>query len=193
MRPGPSSTDSPPSSSSSPPPWGPGIRSGPGLGIRATVPARTDPARYRRLQSDMQRAADSYLAVLSQLNDVEPPVLRHRSVRRRTGRGAERLDLPDVAPGGRSSARIWLHNTTSAAAVRRAGPGFPRWSITPATRFPADAVTFVPDERRPPRRRASSGRSWWSSTSVRMRLPGTYHGQVLVERLPDVVFPLTVQ
>ena len=71
----------------------------------------------RALQSDMQRAADAYLAILGQLNEAglrfldatrwwEPAALEQGDLR-----------LPDVAPGGRASARLWLHNTTASPAT----------------------------------------------------------------------------
>ena len=88
-------------------------------------------------QSDMQRAAAAYVGLLGQLNEAalgfldasrwfdatrwwEPPEREQGDLR-----------LPDVAPGGRASARLWLHNTTASAAVDLR-PWCPGWPATPA-------------------------------------------------------------
>ncbi len=152
---------------------------------------RVDPSSSRHLQSTMERAADSYFAVLSQLSDVARQYFDTSQSGTGPGGDADSLDLPPVAPGGRSSARLWLHNTSSAAAVGLR-PWIPSLVNHAGRSLPADAVTFVP---------ASVARlEADSSTSIVVVLevgddvlPGTYHGQILVERLADVVFPVTVQ
>ena len=149
-----------------------------------------DPGGHRRLRSDMQRAVDSYLSVLGQLNDV---ALRYLDTTRSdTGPGGDTdgLDLPDVAPGGRSSAMLWIHNTTSAM-VFDLRPWIPSLVDHAGRSLPSGAVTLVP--ARVDRLDAESSRQIVVTVDIDPEaLPGTYHGQILVERLPDVVFPLTV-
>jgi hypothetical protein len=170
-----------------------GDRGAAGEGARAPAPPfhlRADPGAYRRLQSDMQRAADSYLAVLGQLNELALQYLDTSRSDTGAGQDADGLDLPEVAPGGRSSARLWLHNTTSTAAVGLR-PWIPSLVNHAGRSLPAGAVTFVPagvDHLE-----ADSSRAIVVVLDVGDdALPGTYHGQILVERLPDVVFPLSV-
>jgi len=151
---------------------------------------RADPGGYRRLQSDVQRAADSYFAVLGQLSDVALQYFDMSRSDTAPPGDADGLDLPAVAPGGRSSARLWLHNTTSAAADGLR-PWIPSLVDHAGGSLPAGAVTFVP---------ATVGHLDAESSSAIVvvldvgddALPGTYHGQILIEHLPDVVFPLTV-
>jgi hypothetical protein len=162
-----------------------------GTGDRPAVHLGADGDTYRRLQSDMRRSADSYLSVLSQLNDLS---LRFFDVARPAGGsegGSERLDLPDVGPGGRTSARMWLHNTTPSpvTGVRVFTPGLTSHA---GNGLPSGAVSFVPDRIE----HLGAGESREILVAVRPGdavPPGTYHGQVLVERLPDAAFPLTVR
>ena len=151
---------------------------------------RADPGGYRRLQTDVQRAADSYFAVLGQLNELALQYFDTSRFDAGPGRVADGLDLPAVAPGGRSSARLWLHNTTSAAAVGLR-PWIPSLVNHAGGSLPADAVTFVPA--------GVDHLDADSSIAIVVvldvgddALPGTYHGQILIERLPDVVYPLSV-
>ncbi len=171
-----------------------GDRVSDGGGARGSAPPfrlHTDPGSYRRLQSEMQRAADSYFAVLSQLNDVALRYFDTGLSDAGPGGDADGLDLPDVSPGGRSSARLWLHNTTSAAAVGLR-PWIPSLVNHAGGSLPADAVTFVPAGVDRLEAKASSAIVVILNVGEDA-LPGTYHGQILIERLPDVVFPLTVQ
>ena len=98
------------------------------------------------------------------------------------------LRLPDVAPGGRASAHLWLHNTTASAAVdlRAWCPGLASHS---GASLPATAVTCAPEKI--DRLEAGASRQILVTVAVGEDAPaGTYHGQLLVDGLPDVVFPL---
>ncbi len=72
----------------------------------------------RALQSEMRLATEAYVAILGQLNEVSLRFLDATRWWRPPEAAAEHGDLrlPDVAPGGRVSARLWLHNTTAAGA-----------------------------------------------------------------------------
>jgi len=150
----------------------------------------SDPSA-RTLQQDVQRAADSYLALLGQLNEAGlrfldaagkwvPPAPEYAD-----------LSLPDVRPGGRVSARIWLHNTTptTASNLRPWCPGLASHS---GVALPADAVTCTPERIDHLDSRASA------EVLVTVALEedagtGSYHGQLLVDGLPEAVFPLHVR
>lgn len=104
--------------------------------------------------------------------------------------GADALHLPDVGPGGRCSAKMWLHNPTrskyqnlrfwSQGLVTHDGIAFPPSVITFA---PAKLATVAPD----------SSVEITASVSVPVSaVPGTYHAQVLVDGLPEEVFPARV-
>ena len=85
----------------------------------------------------------------------------------------------------------WLHNTTSTAAVGLR-PWIPSLVNHAGESLPADAVTFVPAQAWTTSTPIRAAPSWWCSTVGDDARPGTYHGQILIEHLPDVVFPLTV-
>ena len=108
-------------------------------------------------------------------------------------RSAEHDDLacPEVAPGGRSSARLWLHNTTRVDGV---GPAavVPRVGQSHRGRTPGDGRDVPARTDRSP----GVGGEQRSPRDGRRRedaAPGPYHGQLLVDGLPDVVFPLRVR
>ena len=93
------------------------------------------------------------------------------------------LLLPDVELGGRCAARMWLHNPTNASI-----PNLRFWSQGLLTHdgetLPASAVTFIPSMVE------SIGPecSLEISASVGIPIgtvPGAYHGQILVEGLPE--------
>jgi hypothetical protein len=143
-----------------------------------------------RLPSDMQRAADSYVAIMGQLNEAG---LRFLDATRwwqppETDQGA--LRLPDVAPGGRVSARLWLHNTTASEAVDLR-PWCPGLASHTGASLPAGAVTCTP--QRIDRLDPDASRVILVTVDVgEDAVPGGYHGQLLVDGLPDVVFPLRI-
>jgi hypothetical protein len=142
---------------------------------------------FRRLQSDAQRALDSYLAVVRRLADMSTAFLDGSP-----GAGEqEQLVFPDVAPGGRCSARLWLHNTTASAAT-----GLRPWATGlmshAGERLPSEAVTFDPDrvERLDP----GESRPLVAMLEAPAAAPlGSYHGQVLVERLPEMALAVVVR
>jgi len=144
------------------------------------------------MQSDMQRAADAYVAILGQLNEAG---LRFLDATTRCWQpsGAEQgeLLLPDVAPGGRASARLWLHNTTASAAADLR-PWCPGLASHTGASLPATVVTCAP--ARIDRLDPDASREILVTVAVgEDASPGAYHGQLLVDGLPDVVFPLRVR
>ena len=171
-----------------------GIGGGGGSGGRAYGSWGSERS-MRAAQSDMQRAAAAYVGMLGQLNEAalgfldasrwfdptrwcEPPAAEQGDL----------LRLPDVAPGGRASAHLWLHNTTASAAVdlRAWCPGL---ASHRGVALPATAVTCAPEKI--DRLEADASRQILVTVAVGEDAPaGTYHGQLLVDGLPDVVFPL---
>ena len=158
---------------------GPGSGSGPGSG------------GYPRLQADMQRAADTYLSVLGRLNEASLLFVDTARAWSAPASGAESLVLPDVAPGGRSSARMWLHNTT-ASAVTDVRPWTPGLVGHAGDSLAPGAVAFTPERIG----RIDAGESREIVVVITLGdevASGPYHGQVLVERLPEAAFPLVVR
>jgi len=146
----------------------------------------------RQLRSNMQQATDAYVAILNQFNEAGLRMLDATRGCAPAGPGAEHdeLRLPDVAPGGRASAKLWLHNTTASSAV-----GFRPWCPVLANHtgasLPVTAVTCSPTRID----RLDPGQSREVLVTVAVgedASPGAYHGQLLVDGLPDVVFPLRV-
>jgi hypothetical protein len=135
--------------------------------------------------------ADSYLAILGRLNETS---LMFFDTARSWGAPSPAdagLVMPDVAPGGRSSARMWLHNTTTAA-VADVRPWARRLVSHAGDRLPAGAVAFAPDRIA----RLDAGQSREILVTIDLAgkaAPGPYHGQVLVEGLPDAAFPITAR
>jgi hypothetical protein len=158
---------------------------GPGFGVSGTDPS------VRSLQSDMQRATEAYVAILGQFNEIalrcldatrwwEAPAAKHGDLR-----------LPDVAQGGRVSAKLWLHNTTATAVVDLR-PWCPGLASHTGMSLPATAVTCAPE--RIDRLDPGASREILVTVAVGEDAPpGAYHGQLLVEHLPDVVFPLRIR
>jgi hypothetical protein len=138
----------------------------------------------------MQRAADSYLAIMGQINEAG---LRFFDATRwwqfpRPER--DDLLLPDVAPGGRVSARLWLHNTTASAAINLR-PWCPGLANHTGASLPGTTVTCTP--QRIDRLDPDASREILVTVAVgEDAAPGAYHGQLLVDGLPDVVFPLRI-
>ena len=158
---------------------------GPGFGVSGTDPS------VRSLQSDMQRATEAYAAILGQLNELALRCLDpSRWWEARPAHDRE-LSLPDVAPGGRVSAKLWLHNTTPTAAVDLR-PWCPGLAGHTGVSLPGTAVTCAPGriDRLDP---GASGEVLVTVAVGEDAPPGAYHGQLLVEHLPDVVFPLRIR
>ena len=148
----------------------------------------------RKVQSDMLRATDAYLAVLGQLSETS---IRFFDTARWQGTaagagGAEPSDLvlPQVAPGGRSSARLWLHNTTAAPADNLR-PWCPGLTSSAGGFIRLAAITCQPErvERLDP---GASKELVVTVTVGSEDEPGTYYGHLLVEGLSDVAFPVRV-
>jgi len=143
----------------------------------------------RRLRSDVQRATDAYMSMLTQFSEAS---LRFFDATTRWWQppraGHDELRLPDVAPGGRVSARLWLHNTTGSATADLR-PWCPRLTSHTGVSLPGTAVTCAP--ARIDRLDGDASREVLVTVAVGEDAPpGTYHGQLLVDGLPDVVFPL---
>jgi hypothetical protein len=148
---------------------------------------RSDPS-MQAWQSDMQRAADSYMALVGQLNEAGLRFLQTAQWSQPSRTEQDDLRLPDVAPGGRVSAKVWLHNTTSSAAIDLR-PWCPALANHSGATLPATAVSCAPE--RVDRLDPGASRELLVTVAVGADIaPGTYHGQLLVDGLPDVVFPL---
>jgi hypothetical protein len=142
-----------------------------------------DGDRSRRVEADAERLFASYISLL---NDMGPSPSARGPAPSTDGA----LALPDIAPGGRTSARLWLHNTTAstAGALRPWAPGL---AASEGSALPGDALTFLP----PVVDRLSPGES--HEIVAVLAVPegaalGTYHGLVLVEHLPDTALPVRV-
>ena len=170
---------------------GPGAAGTSGGAGGSPVPGFSGSTRSAQtLQSDMQRAADSYFALMCQLNEAglrfldtarwwPPPVAEQSDLR-----------LPDVAPGGRVSAKLWLHNTTASAAVNLR-PWSPGLASHTGALLPTPVVTCAPS--RIDRLDPDTSREILVTVAVgEDAAPGAYHGQLLVDGLPDVVFALRI-
>jgi hypothetical protein len=142
-------------------------------------------------QSDFQRAADSYVALMGQLNEAGLRFLQASQWSAPSGTGQGDLRLPDVAPGGRVSAKLWLHNTTASleADLRPWCPGLANHG---GASLPATAVSCVPE--RIDRLEPGASRELLVTVAIGEDVAaGAYHGQLLVDGLADVVFPLGVR
>ena len=162
----------------------PGDGGRPALGFSGSDPSA------RTLQSDMQRAADSYLAIMGQLNETALRFLDATRWWAPPGTDPGDLRLPYVAPGGRVSARLWLHNTTASAAGNLR-PWCPGLTSHTGASLPTGTVTCTPQriERLDP----DASREILVTVAVgEDAAPGAYHGQLLVDGLPDVVFALSI-
>jgi len=142
-------------------------------------------------QSDMQRAADSYMALVGQLNEAGLRFLQSAQWSPPSRTQQDDLRLPDVARGGRVSAKLWLHNTTESP-VLRLRPWCPGLAGHTGAALPATAVTCAPERigRLDP---GESQEILVTVTAGEDAPPGAYHGQLLVDGLPDVVFALRLQ
>ena len=141
-------------------------------------------------QSDMQRAADSYMALIGQLNEAGLRFLQASQWSPPSGTGQGDLSLPDVAPGGRVSAKVWLHNTTASVEtdLRPWCPGLANHS---GASLAATAVSCTPEQI--DRLEPGASRELLVTVAVGEDVAaGAYHGQLLVDGLADVVFPLRV-
>ena len=147
----------------------------------------------RALRSNMQQATEAYVAILGQLNEAGLRLLDASRWWPPPGAKAEQqeLRLPDVAPGGRASAKLWLHNTTASEAVGLR-PWCPVLASHTGASLPVTAVTCSPT--RIDRLGPDQSREILVTVAVgEDASPGAYHGQLLVDGLPDVVFPLRVE
>jgi hypothetical protein len=142
-------------------------------------------------QSDLQRAADSYMALMGQLNEAGLRFMQASQWSPPSGTDQGDLRLPDVAPGGRVSAKVWLHNTTASmeADLRPWCPGLANHG---GAALPATAVSCAPE--RIDRLEPGASRELLVTVAVGEDIAaGAYHGQLLVDGLADVVFPLRVR
>ncbi|MEA2566774.1 MAG: geranylgeranyl diphosphate synthase, type [Actinomycetota bacterium] len=152
---------------------------------------RTDPA-FRRLEGAAERAFDACLRLLGSVDELAAPLLaRGLSGLSRSEGGADSLILPQAGPAGRSSARLWLHNTT-AAGVQALRPWTPGLYTDTGRTLPATAIEFSPLTIQ----RLDADQT--EEILVVADIPagahhGVYHGQILVENLPDVAFPLVLE
>jgi hypothetical protein len=155
----------------------------------SSVHFRVDDGGSRRLQADAQRALESYLDVLRHVAELGLPFLEGAGPQPRTG--GDGLELPDLAPGGQTSARLWIHNSTGSAAI-----GLRPWTSGllshDGSTLGAHLVTFRPDriDRLDP---GASAELLMVATTPQGTPVGLYHGQILVEGLPATAFPVSVR
>lgn len=145
----------------------------------------------RKLQADMAQAGDTYLSLMNQFSEASLRLFDTTRWWQPSSAEHDDLLLPQVAPGGRSGARLWLHNTT---AQRASGlrPWCPGLAMHSGGTLPAAAVTCQPEriDRLEP---GASADVVVTVAAPDGAAPGTYHGQLLVDGLPDVVFALRVR
>jgi hypothetical protein len=142
-------------------------------------------------QSDLRRATDSYMALMGQLNEAGLRFLQSAQWSPPPGADEGDLRLPDVAPGGRVSAKVWLHNTTASVATDLR-PWCPGLANHGGAALAATAVSCAPEQID----RLEPGASRELVVTVAFgedAVAGAYHGQILVNGLADVVFPLRVR
>jgi hypothetical protein len=171
------------------------------------------------MQADMQRAANSYLAILAQMNEAglrlldatrwwqqAPPAASSGSSGSTASTASTGstgpagpagpgdptvLRLPEVAPGGRVSAHLWLHNTTPASATGLK-PWCPGLTSHSGVALPSSAITCTP--ARVDRLDSGASADILVTAAVGDDAPaGTFHGLILADGLPDVVFPLCLR
>lgn len=107
----------------------------------------------------------------------------------RTADGAH-FTLPDTEPGRRSNRQIWLHNPTAQASPRLRLWAPPLLTHDGHTLDPS-AIVFTPSIVTAIE--ADSSLDILVTVSVpNDARPGKYHGQILVEGLPDTSFPLCI-
>jgi hypothetical protein len=165
-----------------------GTNSSPGRAVQLRM--RTDGGEGRALRSEAERALDSYLAVLRRLNEAGLAML-DGARRESPPDGTEALALPGVSPGGRASARVWLHNTSTSAIVV-ARPWTPGLTSHNGQKMPAGSVTFSPSRIEHLNPGESCELLVMASVGGDATL-GSYHGLILVEHLPEIAFPLRIE
>jgi hypothetical protein len=157
----------------------------PSFGLRGSTPS------MQAWQSDWQRAAASYMALMGQLNEAGLRFVQASQWSPPSDTDAGDLRLPDVAPGGRVSGKVWLHNTTASveADLRPWCPGLANHG---GAALAATTVSCAPE--RIDRLEPGSSRELLVTVAVgEDTVAGEYHGQLLVDGLADVVFPLRVR
>ena len=166
-----------------------GTRAGPSRPAPAVF-FRVDDSARRRMQAEAQRALESYFDVLRRVGDLSFGYLDGgRS--EREGAAGDGLELPDVAPGGRTSTRLWLHNSTGSAAA-----GLRPWTSGlvshDGSTLGAELVAFRPErvDRLDP---GASTEILVAVTAPADAPLGLYHGQILVEGLDTTAFPVRVR
>ncbi len=159
---------------------------GPSFGLWGSTPS------MQTWQSDMQRAADFVHGAHGPAERGGAPLPRGRPMVAPTSdTDPGDLRLPDVAPGGRVSARVWLHNTT-ASVEADLRPWCPGLASHGGAALAATQCTCAPE--RIDRLEPGASREILVTVAVgEDAAPGAYHGQLLVDGLPDVVFPLRVR
>ena len=143
------------------------------------------------MQSDMQRMADSYLAILGRLNETS--LMFFDTARTWGARAPGRREPRDPRCGTRGAVQCpdvaAQHDTSAVAKVR---PWTRRLVSHAGARLPVGGGDLYPEADRP------AGCGWEPGDPGHDRPrgradPGPYHGQILVEGLPDAAFPLTVR
>ncbi len=151
-----------------------------------SVHFRIDDGVRRRLQADAQRALEGYLDVLRRVGELGLPFL-DGTVPEGGGALGDGLELPDLAPGGRTSTRLWLHNSTGSA-VTMLRPWTSGLVSHDGSTLGSAPVTFRPEriDRLDP---GTSAEILVAAAAPPDAPPGLYHGQIFVEGLPATAFP----
>jgi hypothetical protein len=149
-----------------------------------------DDSAYRRLQADLERALEGYLRLLRELHETALPLLGRTDDGSATD-GSGRLELPQVRPGGSSSGRVWLHNT-SAAEAHALRPWTPGLCTHSGAAIEPGHVTFDPPLV-PTLPIDESAALLVMVSAPPDAAPGVYHGVLLVENLPEQSMPLAVE
>jgi hypothetical protein len=153
----------------------------------AAASTREPPAQ---LQADAERAVDAYLNVVRRLYDVVAGFTGAPSGTP-AGTGPEPVRLPPAAPGGTTSAYVWLHNTTADATTALV-PRAVDLVDHHGNRISGGALAFDPAAVA----QLDPGASSQLLATLRLpsdAVPGTYHGLVLVEHLPDVALHVVAE
>lgn len=144
----------------------------------------------RNMQADMQQATDSYLSLMNQFTETSLKFFDTTRWWQPPAEGKDDLLVPRVAAGGRASARLWLHNTTATAASGLR-PWCPGLTSAGGATLATTALTCQPERIE----RLEAGASSEVLVTVAVpddAAPGTYHGQLLVDGLPDLAFAVRV-
>jgi hypothetical protein len=147
-------------------------------------------ALMRRLRADSVRAADLWSDLFDGAASMVGALAARAPGAPSAASNPRGLELGPVAPGDRTSAVFWVHNS-SALGIAEVRPHCAPLRSHLGTELPADAVAFDPPSLDPLPPRSSCGIEV-AVTLPPSTVPGTYVTVVLVSNVPDLYLPLTV-